>query len=65
MTDKRKPTFDELMNAPTPKTFIGEIDYTVDFVVKETATERARRIWRMPAQEEPNLSACAKLKTLE
>ena len=53
MTDKRKPTFDELMNAPIPKTFIGEIDYTVDFVVKETATERARRIWRIPAQEEP------------
>ena len=66
MTDKRKTTFDELMNAPTPRTFVSvAIDYTVDFVVKETATERARRRWKMPAQEEPNLSACAKLKALE
>jgi len=41
-------------DAPIRKTFINEeIDYTVDFVVKETATERARRRWNMPAQEEP------------
>jgi hypothetical protein len=65
MSRKRKPTFDELMNAPTPKTFVSEaIDYT-DVAVKESATERARRRWNMPAQEEPNLSACAKLKALE
>jgi hypothetical protein len=27
------------------------IDYEVDFVVKETATERARRIWHMDEKE--------------
>lgn len=45
-------------NEPTPKTFIGAIGEIVDFVVveavrEETARERADRIWRMPAQEEP------------
>jgi len=49
MTERK---FDE--DAPPAKTFVSEaIDYTVDFVVKETATERARRRWNMPAQEEP------------
>jgi hypothetical protein len=47
---KRKPpTF--LVDAPTRKTFVSEaIDYEVDFTVPETATERARRRWKM---EEP------------
>jgi len=49
-----QPTFEERMNGPTPKTFVSEaIDYTVDFEVKETAIERARRRRKMPAQEEP------------
>jgi hypothetical protein len=67
-----KKTFDELLSSPTPRTFVSEaiVDGVVDFViveavVKESATERARRRWNMPAQEEPNLSACAKLKALE
>ena len=69
-------TFDE----STPrKTFVGsicagEVDYSVSVVIVEavvemvrekTAEERARRRWKMPAQEEPNLSACSKLKSLE
>jgi hypothetical protein len=44
----KRLTFEEMMNAPTPKTFVSEaIDYFVDFEVKETALERARRIWGM------------------
>jgi hypothetical protein len=34
---------------------IGEmlVDFEVDFVVKETARERADRIWRMKEEKEP------------
>jgi hypothetical protein len=46
----RKMTWQELISAPTPKTIINEsIDFTVDFAVeepkRESATERAMRIW--------------------
>jgi hypothetical protein len=38
---------------------VGEaIDYSVDFAVKETAREKANRIWGM-------VDACTKLKVLE
>jgi hypothetical protein len=44
--------WEELLNAPIPPTIINEpIDFSVNFVVKETATERARRIWRMEASD--------------
>jgi hypothetical protein len=40
MTDKRRMTLQELMEAPVPVSLINEpIDYEVDFVVKETATQ--------------------------
>jgi hypothetical protein len=36
------------VEGPIPKTIINEpIDYSVDFEVKETARERARRKWGM------------------
>jgi hypothetical protein len=46
----RKMTWDELISAPTPKTFINEpVDFVVDFVVeepkRESATARAMRRW--------------------
>jgi hypothetical protein len=41
-------TLEELMEAPIPKSWINEpIDYAVDFVVKETALQRAHRRWGM------------------
>jgi hypothetical protein len=46
-------TFEEMMNAATPRTFVSEaIDGVVDFViveavVEETAEARARRRWHM------------------
>jgi hypothetical protein len=47
-------TFEEMMEAPTPKTFVSEaIDYSVDFEVKETATQRAHRRWHMDERKEP------------
>jgi hypothetical protein len=48
----RKLTLEELLaDEPAQVSLIFEpIDYTVDFEVKETATERARRRWGM---EEP------------
>jgi len=47
-----KQTFEELMTAPIPKSWINQpIDFEVDFAVEpETAIERARRRWKM---EEP------------
>jgi hypothetical protein len=51
MTDKK--WFEELLEAPTQVSLINEpIDYTVDFEVKETATERARRRWLITSDEE-------------
>jgi hypothetical protein len=49
----KRITFEEMMEAPTPKTFVSEaIDFEVDFVVREeTPTQRARRIWKMPEEE--------------
>jgi hypothetical protein len=45
-------TFEELANAPIAVSILNEpLDYVVDFAVKETARERADRIWRM--KEEP------------
>ena len=49
---KHKLTFEEMIVAPAQVSLIFEpIDFEVDFVVKETATERARRRWRMPEEE--------------
>jgi hypothetical protein len=53
---KKRLTFEEMMEAPTPVTFINEgpIDFTVvDFVVREeTARQRADRRWGMTEEEE-------------
>ena len=39
-------------DAPLPKSWINEeIDYSVDFEVKETARERADRKWKMKLGE--------------
>ena len=50
---KRKLTFEEMIAAPAQVSLIFEpLDFTVDFVVlAETATDRARRRWRMPEEE--------------
>jgi hypothetical protein len=50
----KRYTHEELLagKVPTLSLLNEPIDYSVDFAVKETAAERARRIWRMPAQEE-------------
>jgi len=47
-------TLEELVAGPTQISFLNEpVDYEVDFAVRgETALERARRRWRMPAQED-------------
>ena len=49
----KRITFEEMMEAPTPKTFVSEaIDFEVDFVVREeTAEQRAHRRWGMKEQE--------------
>ena len=42
----------EWLESPIPKTMVNEeIDYTVDFIVKETATERAMRKWGMEGEQ--------------
>jgi hypothetical protein len=54
MPDRPKhwQTWEELMNGPTQVSLINEpVDYSVDFVVKETAEERARRIWGMEEKD--------------
>jgi hypothetical protein len=54
MTDKNKRwlTHEELLNSPVQVSLINEpIDFEVDFVVEETATDRARRRWRMDEKE--------------
>jgi hypothetical protein len=43
-------TWEELANAPIPKTILNE-PIEVDFAVKETAEARARRIWGMKEPE--------------
>jgi len=48
MSDRKHPMFDD---PPVRVSLLNEpIDYTVDFEVKETALERARKRWRMKAE---------------
>jgi len=49
MTDWRK--YDELLTLPTRSWINEPIDYEVYFEVKETALERAERIWGMTEKE--------------
>jgi hypothetical protein len=38
---------------PMPSLVSECIDYSIDFEVKETATERARRRWKLNVRKEP------------
>jgi hypothetical protein len=49
MPDKR--SYDELLALPTRSWINQPIDYSVDFVVGETALERAHRLWGMNDDE--------------